>query len=97
MRQRKIAQRPEDKGSERCITAGQDISQLTARSTGGEARSIGVHDVHRNSPVDRLYDGCSRLVTVDRAGRPDTRVGRPAGRPTDVFLLSFLNSNSFSG
>ena len=56
MRQRKIAQRPEDKESERCIAAGQDMYRSTARSTGGEGRSTGVHNMHRISLVDRPVD-----------------------------------------
>jgi len=46
-------------------------------------------------PVDRLKSSCFRLVPVDQAGRPRTRVGQPAGRPTDGFV-SFLDSDSFS-
>ena len=59
-------------------------------------RSTGVHEVHKRRTVDRPVDRCmeavdcpidrlkgakSRLVPVDRAGRPGTGVGRP----TDAF------------
>ena len=63
--------------------------------------SIGVHDVHRISSVDRPVDRLkARLLSVGSGrpgGRPWTRVGRPASRPTDACWLSFLDSDSFSG
>ena len=88
--------------------AGQDRSRSTGRSIGGQgrstARSTDVHNVHNKGMVDRTVDrgkraidrsvdqlkhGCSLLGPVDRAGRP-------AGRPAYTFLLTFLDSDSFS-
>ena len=78
-------------------------SRSAARSTGGEgrsaARSAGVHNVHKVSPVDRPVDRGRERSTgpVDRLtglssqlGPVDRRstvawVSRPAGRPTCTF------------
>jgi len=75
--------------NQRSKTVHWNRARLCSRSTGGEcrsaARSTGVHDVHRVSPVDRPIDWgrerstsavdkltglCSRLDPVDRRGRP---------------------------
>ena len=73
----KIAQRPEAKRSE---------NEACSRAR-RQARSTGVHDVHRRGPVDRGKG------TVDQHGRPTaTSYSRlvpvdRSGRPTDAFCL----------
>ena len=112
---KKVAQRSEDKGARLRIEAGQICSRSTARSTGGEgrltARSTGVHDVHRVSPVDRPVDRGKERSTVARSGRPtdiallSVRVrstarsivdmGRSTGRSIDRRILAILSGFRF--
>ena len=77
---KEIAQRSEFRGSEN-----------TVRSRPGRARSTGVHDLHRHSPIDtvarerstgavnRLAQLELLLVPVDRGTRLVDRADRPTG------------------